>query len=42
MPVVLITKSEEETLMEEAIGRRTRDYLVKPVRPSQVLLTINV
>ncbi len=40
VPVVLITKSEEETLMEEAIGRRIRDYLVKPVHPSQVLLTI--
>ena len=40
VPVVLITKSEEETLMEEAIGRRIGDYLVKPVHPSQVLLTI--
>ena len=40
MPVVLITKSEEETLMEEAIGRRIDDYLVKPVNPSQVLSTL--
>ena len=40
VPVVLITKSEEETLMEEAIGRRISDYLVKPVHPSQVLLTV--
>jgi len=40
IPVILITKSEEETLMEEAIGRRINDYLVKPVHPSQVLLTI--
>jgi CheY-like chemotaxis protein len=40
VPVVLVTKSEEETLMEEAIGLRIRDYLVKPVHPSQVLLTI--
>ena len=40
VPVVLITKSEEETLMEEAIGRRISDYLVKPVHPSQVFLTI--
>ena len=40
LPVVLITKSEEETLMEEAIGRRISDYLVKPVHPSQVLLVI--
>ncbi len=40
LPVVLITKSEEESLMEEAIGRRISDYLVKPVNPSQVLLVI--
>ena len=40
VPVVLVTKSEEETLMEEAIGRRISDYLVKPVHPSQILLTI--
>lgn len=40
VPVVLVTKSEEESLMEDAIGRRIRDYLVKPVHPSQVLLTI--
>ncbi|NNF06973.1 MAG: PglZ domain-containing protein [Candidatus Eisenbacteria bacterium] len=39
-PVVLITKSEEESLMEEAIGKRIQDYLVKPVHPSQVLLTV--
>ncbi|HTR96899.1 MAG TPA: bifunctional response regulator/alkaline phosphatase family protein [Candidatus Acidoferrales bacterium] len=38
LPVVLITKSEEETLMEEAIGRRITDYLIKPVNPSQVFL----
>lgn len=40
VPVVLITKSEEETLMDEAIGRQMGDYLVKPVHPSQVFLTI--
>ncbi len=40
LPVILVTKSEEETLMEEAIGRKIKDYLVKPVHPSQVLLTI--
>lgn len=40
MPVVLITKSEEESLMEEAIGRRIDDYLVKPVNPIQVLSTL--
>ncbi len=36
--VVMVTKSEEETLMEEAIGQKIDDYLVKPVNPSQVLL----
>ena len=39
LPVVMITKSEEERLMEEALGRRITDYLTKPVNPSQVLLT---
>jgi len=38
LPVILITKSEEETLMEEAIGKRITDYLIKPVNPSQVFL----
>ncbi len=38
LPVVLITKSEEERLMEEAIGKRITDYLTKPVNPSQVFL----
>jgi CheY-like chemotaxis protein len=38
IPVVMITKSEEETLMEEAIGGKIKDYLTKPVNPSQVLL----
>src|SRR5512146_717266 len=40
MPVVMVTKSEEETLMEEAIGQKIDDYLVKPVIPSQILLVI--
>ncbi|RKX29203.1 MAG: PglZ domain-containing protein [Candidatus Zixiibacteriota bacterium] len=40
LPVVMVTKSEEETLMDEAIGQRIDDYLVKPVIPSQVLLVI--
>jgi CheY-like chemotaxis protein len=39
VPVVMITKSEEERIMEEALGRRISDYLTKPVNPSQVLLT---
>ncbi|NOT33441.1 MAG: response regulator [Candidatus Eisenbacteria bacterium] len=38
LPVILITKSEEETLMDEAIGKRITDYLIKPVNPSQVFL----
>jgi CheY-like chemotaxis protein len=38
VPVVMITKSEEETLMNEAIGGKITDYLTKPVNPSQVLL----
>lgn len=40
IPVVMITKSEEENLMEEAIGSKIADYLIKPVNPSQVLLVI--
>lgn len=40
IPVVLITKSEEEHLMEDAIGAKIDDYLIKPVRPQQILLTI--
>src|SRR5476651_1252161 len=40
VPVVLITKSEEEYLMEDAIGSKIDDYLIKPVNPKQVLLTI--
>ena len=40
LPVVMVTKSEEETLMNDAIGQKIDDYLVKPVNPSQVLLVI--
>ncbi len=40
LPIVLITKSEEENLMEDAIGSKIDDYLIKPVRPQQLLLTI--
>lgn len=40
LPVVMITKSEEERLMEDALGGKISDYLVKPVNPSQILLTI--
>ena len=40
VPVVMITKSEEENIMEQAIGRKISDYLIKPVNPNQILLTI--
>lgn len=38
LPVVMVTKNEDEGLMEEAIGVKINDYLTKPVNPSQVLL----
>lgn len=38
LPVVMITKNEEESLMEEAIGSKISDYLLKPIKPNQVLL----
>jgi len=38
IPVVMVTKNEEERLMNEAIGFKISDYLTKPVNPSQVLL----
>jgi CheY-like chemotaxis protein len=40
VPVVMITKSEEEDFMDEAIGSKIADYLIKPVNPNQILLTI--
>ena len=40
VPVVMITKSEEENLMEQAIGKQIADYLIKPVNPNQILLSI--
>ena len=39
-PVVMITKSEEENIMDEALGSKISDYLIKPVNPKQILLTI--
>lgn len=39
VPVIMITKSEEEHIMEEAIGAKIADYLIKPVKPNQILLT---
>ncbi len=38
LPVIMITKNEEESLMEKAIGSKITDYLTKPVNPSQVLM----
>ncbi|RMG30279.1 MAG: PglZ domain-containing protein [Bacteroidetes bacterium] len=38
MPVIMITKSEEEHIMEDALGAQITDYLIKPVKPSQILL----
>lgn len=40
LPVVMITKSEEESIMEDAIGSKIADYLIKPVNPNQILLSI--
>ncbi len=40
LPVVMITKSEEEAIMEEAIGSKIADYLIKPVNPNQILLSL--
>ena len=39
-PVIMITKSEEEMIMEEAIGKQISDYLIKPVNPHQILMAI--
>ena len=39
-PVVMVTKSEEENIMDQAIGSKIADYLIKPVNPNQVLLSI--
>jgi len=40
IPIIMITKSEEEYLMEEAIGSKIADYLIKPVNPNQILLSL--
>ena len=39
-PVVMVTKSEEENIMNQAIGQKIADYLIKPVNPNQILLTL--
>lgn len=40
VPVIMITKSEEESIMNQAIGGKIADYLIKPVNPNQILLSI--
>ncbi len=40
LPVVMVTKSEDEGIMEEAIGSKIADYLIKPVNPNQLLLAL--
>lgn len=40
LPIVMITKNEEEHIMEEAIGAHIADYLIKPVNPNQILLSL--
>ena len=40
LPVVMITKSEEESIMEDAIGSSIADYLIKPVKPNQIILCL--
>jgi DNA-binding response OmpR family regulator len=39
-PVIMITKSEEENIMDQAVGNNIADYLIKPVNPNQILLSI--
>ena len=39
-PIVMVTKSEEENIMNQAIGSKIADYLIKPVNPNQILLTL--
>ncbi|HPF92489.1 MAG TPA: bifunctional response regulator/alkaline phosphatase family protein [Tenuifilaceae bacterium] len=40
LPVVMVTKSEEESIMDQAVGAKIADYLIKPVKPNQVLLSV--
>ncbi len=40
LPIVMVTKSEEEDIMNQAIGSQIADYLIKPVNPNQILLTL--
>ena len=40
LPVIMITKSEEENIMEEAIGKEISDYLIKPINPKEIILSL--
>ncbi|MDD7604157.1 MAG: bifunctional response regulator/alkaline phosphatase family protein [Candidatus Limisoma sp.] len=40
VPVIMITKSEEENIMNQAIGNKIADYLIKPVNPNQILMSL--
>lgn len=40
LPVIMVTKNEEESIMEQAIGRQISDYILKPVNPNQILLSL--
>jgi len=40
LPIIMITKNEEESIMEDAIGSKISDYLIKPVNPNQILLSL--
>lgn len=40
LPVIMITKSEEENIMDKAIGSQINDYLIKPINPNQILLAL--
>ena len=40
IPVIMITKSEEENLMDQAVGNKIADYLIKPVNPNQIFLSL--
>lgn len=40
LPVIMITKSEEEHIMDDAIGGKIADYLIKPVNPNQIILSL--
>ena len=39
VPVIMITKSEEENIMDQAVGSKIADYLIKPVNPNQILIS---